>query len=56
MKLVIWKLKNGDRVGQETADQKLKEGLEYIERLKAEGEKVIEVNNKGIQLEILIEE
>jgi biotin operon repressor len=42
--------------GQETSEQKLTEGLAYIERLKADGENVSSVENDGKQLTILIEE
>lgn len=42
MRIVHWKLTTGNKVGQETAEQKRQAGLDYIERLKQE-EEVIEV-------------
>lgn len=42
MKIVKWRLSPGGRVGQETYEQKLQEGMDYIERLKKD-EDVAEV-------------
>lgn len=56
MKKVIWKLTAGNQDGQETADDKLAEGMKYIERLKNDGEKIMSVENDGKKLTILIEE
>lgn len=56
MGTIIWKLSSGERVGQETSDQKLQLGMEYIEKLKNTGENILEVKNLGDHLEIIIED
>ena len=48
MRVVHWKLKSGGRSDQETAEQKQKAGLEYIEKLGDEVIKVIEQEDKFI--------
>lgn len=36
MRIVKWRLKSGERDGQETVEMKRQEGLSYIEKLKEE--------------------
>lgn len=55
MRIVIWHLRTGGKIGQEGAEQKLQEGLAYIERLKADGENVLSVENLGDKLKITLE-
>lgn len=47
MKTVLWKLSAGDKPFQETADEKRKAGLEYIERLKSDGENIVSVDEEN---------
>lgn len=55
MKVVIWNLVSGGKDGQESRDQKLAEGLSYIEMLKSEGEVVVSVENMKDFLRITLE-
>lgn len=56
MKKVIFIYRSGGKPGQQTEEEKRKAGLDYIEKLKADGEKVIEVKEENKQFLILIEE
>lgn len=56
MKLSMWKLAAGEGMGQETSEQKKKLGLEYIAKLKSDGEKIIKVEEIDGYLKIYIEE
>ena len=56
MKTVIWNLRAGSKVGQETRDIKLAEGEKYIERLKELGEEVEEVIYEQDYIKININE
>ena len=53
-KIVLWKLKLGTQVGQETADQKRQAGYDYIKKL-AQDEKIINVVDDGTYLKIYID-
>ena len=55
-KTTHWKLTAGGAEGQETSQKKLEEGLAYIERLKADGEKIISIENDGKKLIINMED
>lgn len=54
MRIVKWKLQSGDRVGQETAEMKRQEGIDYIERLKKE-ETVVSVEETVNEFIITLE-
>lgn len=54
-RIVIWNLRTGGKTGQEGEAQKLQEGLDYIERLKADGEVVLSVENTGDKLKITLQ-
>lgn len=54
MRINYWRLQAGGMVGQETADQKLAEGLAFIERLKSEGETVMSVETLSDRLKIVL--
>ena len=56
MKIVYWKLNSGNKIGQETKEEKKALGFEYIERLKKDGEEVLEVIDEGNRLKIIINE
>jgi hypothetical protein len=53
--IINWKLRAGTQQGQETADQKLAEGMKYVEMLKNTGMNVISVENTGDFLKITTE-
>lgn len=55
-KIVYWKLNSGNKIGQETQEEKRVLGLEYIERLKKDGEEVLEVIDEGNRLKIILNE
>ncbi|MDD5728508.1 MAG: hypothetical protein PHV59_08100 [Victivallales bacterium] len=55
MRTIIWKLNTGSHPLQETLEEKRKRGLEYIEKLKADDEKVLEVIEENNQLRIILE-
>lgn len=48
--MIIWKLTTGNKLGQESAQQKLEKGMLYIEKLKEDYD--VEVENKGTHFEI----
>lgn len=55
-KKVVWKIKQGNKFGQETSDQKRAEGEAYIQKLRDAGENVINIEDTGESLVITIEE
>lgn len=55
-KKVVWKIKQGNKFGQETSDQKLAEGEVYIQKLRDAGENITNIEDTGESLVITIEE
>lgn len=56
MKTVYWRLRQGSEQGQESRDQKMRLGLEYIEKLKSDGEVVDSVTEERDRLVIKLRE
>lgn len=56
MKIVKWKLTAGTKNGQEIKDNKYLLGIEYVEKLKADGEKVVSMEVTSTEIIISIEE
>lgn len=55
MRINYWYLTPGGKTGQEGKDKKIEEGLAFIERLKADGETVLSVENEGNRLKITLD-
>lgn len=55
MRKVLFLLKPGVHEGQETAEEKLKSGLEYVEKLKQEDTVVSVEIEEGKQITIILE-
>lgn len=55
-KKVLWKLKQGNKIGQEASEEKRAEAEAYIQRLKDDGENVIEVQENADSLIITLED
>lgn len=56
MKKVIWKLKQGNKIGQQTSPEKRAEGEAYIQKLRDAGENVTNVEETSDSFIITIEE
>lgn len=56
MKTVIWKLTAGNKPFQETADEKREAGLKYIERLKEDGENIVDIKEEDGKFIIIIDD
>lgn len=55
MRTIIWNLNAGGMVGQQTFDIKRQEGLNYIERLKQDGENIIKIEEQTDKMIITLE-
>lgn len=55
-KVVYWNLTAGTKQNQETKEQKRKLGNDYIERLKNDGEEIIEVIEEENRLKIVLKD
>lgn len=55
MRTVIWRLTPGGKLGQEGKEAKRQEGLDYIERLKQDGENVLSVEERETEIKITLE-
>lgn len=56
MKKVVFIYKSGGGIGQQTEEEKKQVGLDYIQMLKDQGEKIVEVKDENKQFTIYIEE
>jgi hypothetical protein len=55
-KKVLWKLKQGNKFGQQTSEEKRVEGMAYIQRLRDAGENILEIEETADAILITMED
>ena len=54
MRINYWNIAPGDKTGQAGREQKIAEGMAFIERLKADGETILSVDQEPNRIKITL--